>query len=151
MARLRKMLPSRKGWSWIWDAVARAEATVGSRERAEQELSEHLRAGRLPAEIWRQAGGRGYTIPVPKEYWTLETLRKVQSRDGIEQGGGHNWYQVKSSRLEELYPVATPEASKISRAADAARILRPCLASSLSRPLVGPNPRRLQRPCRRRP
>jgi hypothetical protein len=93
---------------WIWDAIDRGETIIGSSgERAEQELCEHLHAGRLPAEVWRQAGGTGRNIPVPPDYWALETLRRVRSRDGVDQGGGRNWYQVKSSRFEELYPAAT--------------------------------------------
>lgn len=92
------------GRIWLADAINRIARIVGSREGAEEELLEHLQAGRLSAKVWRQAGGTGSVIPVPPEYWTLETLRQALSANGVDQGNGRNWYHVGESRLKELYP-----------------------------------------------
>jgi hypothetical protein len=101
---VRRRVSSIRGWLELDKALDRVEAIKGSRERAEQELCEHLNAG-LPVKVWCQGGGRGRWDRVSL-HWTPEILRALQSADGVFQDGKWNWYYVKLSRFEELYPAA---------------------------------------------
>jgi hypothetical protein len=107
--------PRIKGWMLLDEALNLIKATPGS--RTEQEICDYLRTGQLPAKYWRQSAPRvAVAAPVSlvatseqwqdadPDFWTLEYLRKVRSVDGVVQGGKRNWYHVRETRLEELYP-----------------------------------------------